>query len=233
MLPILLFVTAPYGRHATRKWGLTIPNREGWILMESPALLIFLYFTLNAGTMKNPASLIIVMLFAIHYINRSFIYPLRIRTQGKRMPLLIAALAIIFNMVNGYINGYYISSIQHKFTGAWLTDPRFIIGLMLFLAGMILNITADEKLIRMRKDRSDGYKIPYGQLFNLISCPNFFGEIIEWLGFAVLCWSLPALSFLVWTISNLLPRALDHHRWYKEKFRDYPSDRKALFPHLL
>jgi steroid 5-alpha reductase family enzyme len=149
------------------------------------------------------------------------------------MPLLIAVMAVLFNAVNSFINGYYLGTLQQQYNDSWLTDFRFIAGTLLFLAGMIINLTADEQLIHLRKSRTNGYQIPYGRLFSQISCPNFFGEIIEWLGFALLCWSMPALSFLVWTISNLVPRALDHHRWYKKQFADYPANRKAVFPYLL
>jgi 3-oxo-5-alpha-steroid 4-dehydrogenase 1 len=233
VFPILLFVAAPYGRHSTGKWGMTISNREGWILMEVPALLIFLYLIASGKADKNAVVWIIVSLFTIHYANRSLIYPFRINTQGKRMPLLIVIMAIFFNTVNGYINGYYLGTLQHQYSYSWFTDPRFIVGIMLFFAGMIINISADEILIHLRKSKTNGYQIPYGNLFNKISCPNFFGEIIEWFGFAILCWSLPALSFLVWTVCNLVPRALDHHRWYKRQFADYPLHRKAIFPYLL
>jgi 3-oxo-5-alpha-steroid 4-dehydrogenase 1 len=233
MFPILLRITAPYGRHSNQKWGITIPNRAGWLLMEMPALLIFLYLFLSGKPDKNAVVWIIVTLFSVHYINRSLIYPFRIKTKGKRMPLLIAIMAILFNTVNAFINGYYLGKLQDQYNQSWLTDPRFISGILIFLAGMIINITADETLIHMRKTRTKGYQIPHGGLFNIISCPNFFGEIMEWLGFAVLCWSLPALSFFIWTICNLLPRALDHHRWYKRQFSDYPADRKAVFPYLL
>ena len=233
IFPILLFVTAPYGRHSTRKWGITISNREGWILMEVPALLIFLYFIASGKGDKNTVVWIIVSLFTIHYSNRSLIYPFRIKTQGKRMPLLIVLTAIFFNTVNSYINGFYLGTLQHQYSNSWLYDPRFIVGILLFFTGMIINLSADEKLIHLRKSSTNGYQIPYGRLFNRISCPNFFGEIVEWLGFAILCWSLPALSFFVWTICNLLPRALDHHRWYKRQFADYPINRKAVFPYLL
>jgi steroid 5-alpha reductase family enzyme len=201
--------------------------------MEVPALLIFLYFIASGKTDKNAVVWIIVSLFTIHYTNRSLIYPFRIKTQGKRIPLLIAILAIFFNTVNSYINGYYLGTLQNQYCNSWLTDPRFIVGVLLFFAGMIINISADEKLIHLRKNKTNGYQIPYGNIFNKISCPNFFGEIIEWFGFAVLCWSLPALSFLVWTICNLVPRAIDHHRWYKRQFPNYPANRKAVFPYLL
>ena len=47
---VLLYVTAPYGRHSRRDWGFNIPNRLGWILMELPSLLVFaLAFLLGPG----------------------------------------------------------------------------------------------------------------------------------------------------------------------------------------
>ncbi len=233
ILPVMLFVTVPYGRHTSGKWGVTISNRFGWVLMEIPSLLIFTFYFLSGTAEKNTVVWIMALLFAVHYTNRSLIYPFRTKTKGKKMPLLIVCMAIFFNIANGFMNGYYLGSLQHQYTIAWLTDPRFIIGIILFVTGMIINMKADDKLINLRKNKHDEYQIPYGGLFNKISCPNFFGEIIEWLGFAVMCWSLPALSFFVWTICNLIPRALDHHRWYKKQFPGYPPERKALFPFIL
>jgi len=45
-------------------------------------------------------------------------------------------------------------------------------------------------------------------------------------------WSLPALSFAIWTAANLGPRARTHHRWYQQTFADYPPERRALIPKL-
>ena len=39
VLPINLVYKAPYGKHSTKKWGKTIDNKTGWILMELPALI--------------------------------------------------------------------------------------------------------------------------------------------------------------------------------------------------
>ena len=88
-------------------------------------------------------------------------------------------------------------------------------------------------LIKLRPAKGNGYKIPYGGLFKYVSCPNFFGEIISWAGFALVAFNLPALSFLIWTLINLSTRALDHHRWYLKEFPEYDKDRKALIPYLL
>jgi hypothetical protein len=95
---------------------------------------------------------------------------------------------------------------------------------------MYINQKADNMLIALRTPGETGYKIPTGWLFEKISCPNLFGELIEWLGFAILCWNLPAFSFFIWTSANLIPRAISHHKWYRQQFADYPADRKAIFP---
>lgn len=87
--------------------------------------------------------------------------------------------------------------------------------------------------MNLRKTGETGYKIPFGFLFDKISCPNHFGEIVQWLGFAIMAWNLPASTFLIWTLANLLPRSLRHHKWYKEKFEEYPEERKAVIPWLV
>lgn len=75
-----------------------------------------------------------------------------------------------------------------------------------------------------------GYKIPRGGAFELVSGANFFGEIVEWFGFALAAWSLPAFAFAVFTFANIGPRAASHHQWYLKKFPDYPRNRRAVIP---
>lgn len=75
------------------------------------------------------------------------------------------------------------------------------------------------------------YKIPHGGLFQYISCANFFGEIIEWLGYAIASSSLAGWAFLVFVCANLIPRGMAHHQWYLDKFKDdYPKNRYAVIP---
>jgi 3-oxo-5-alpha-steroid 4-dehydrogenase 1 len=233
MFPVLLIVTAPYGRHSSRNWGPVIPNRIGWVIMELPSLITFITFFLLGPNPLNLTLLLFFLLYTIHYANRSIIFPFRTHTSRKRMPLVIALFAIFFNLVNGSLNGYYFGTVSHGYSIDWLYDVRFILGGILFLSGMTINIRSDNILLSLRKSSSNGYAIPRGGLFRYISCPNFFGEILEWTGFAIMTWSPAALSFAVWTLVNLLPRALDHHKWYREKFEDYPPRRKALIPFIL
>lgn len=227
---LLQFVTAPYGRHTKQGWGPQISNKVGWILMEAPSFLIILYFFLTSD--QSSFASMLSILWLLHYFNRTFIFPFRIRTKGKRMPLIIVASAIFFNLINAGLNGYFLAHFEN-YTLSSFAKWNFFLGIILFLAGFIINQISDHKLIHLRKPNETGYKIPKGFLFNYISCPNLFGELLQWSGFAIMAWNLPALTFLVWTCANLLPRATKHHQWYKSRFPDYPKKRKAIFPGLL
>jgi hypothetical protein len=233
IFPFVLKITAPYGRHTTRSWGALINNRLGWIIMESPALLVFAGFFLFGSNHHTPVTWIFFSLWVLHYVNRTLIFPFRLRTKGKKMPVSIVLMALGFNFMNGFVNGYYLGSVATGYTLSWLADPRFIVGIIVFLSGMFINMQADNILIHLRKPGETGYVIPKGGFFRYVSCPNHFGEIIEWFGFALMTWSSPALSFAIWTLVNVLPRSLQHHRWYKKTFEHYPAERKALIPFVL
>lgn len=233
VVPVLLFVTAPYGRHSKTNWGPMIKNNLGWFLMEVPSLLIFSWFIIKSKSYTDIVILVASAMWIGHYFNRSIIFPFRLKTQGKKMPVLIMLFAVFFNAVNAGLNGYWFAYISEGYPEGWVKDPRFIFGVILFVLGFFINQYHDRILLTLRKTRKNGYEIPYGGLFKYVSCPNFLGEIIEWIGFVLVAWNLPALSFLVWTMANLVPRAMSHHKWYNSYFKDYPKERKAIFPWLL
>ena len=114
-----------------------------------------------------------------------------------------------------------------------MNSPAFYSGISIFLIGMYINIRSDYLIISLRKDKSPGYQMPNKFMHKYISAPNYFGEIVEWIGWAILTWSISGLVFAIWTIANLFPRALAHHKWYQEKFSDYPKNRKAIIPGII
>jgi hypothetical protein len=230
---LLFFVKAPYGRHSRKDWGPSIPNRLAWFLMEFPSLLVFICCFLFGPKGIQALTWIFFALYVFHYTNRSLVWPWRTRTSGKEMPLVVMLLAIIFNLVNGFTNGYYFSAFAREYTFDWLRDARFIIGAVLYGGGTFLNWWSDQILLSLRKGGKKGYYIPQRGLFRWVSCPNFLGEIVQWTGFAVMTWSPAALVFALWTFFNLVPRALAHHKWYRETFPEYPPGRKALIPFIL
>lgn len=228
----LFLITAPYGRHERRGWGPTIPSWLGWMLMEAPSLLAMgVCFAVHPPLL--PGAWVFLALWALHYTNRSFVYPLRNPGGKKPMPLFICGSAIFFNLVNGYLNGRGFTVFGPQYDWSWFAEPRTVIGLALWAAGFSLNLWADQILLHLRKPGETGYKVPHGGPYRLVSCPNYLGEMVEWGGFALAAWSPAALTFAVWTAANLLPRALSHHRWYRQKFPDYPPERRALIPFVL
>lgn len=226
----LFFISAPYGKHFRRGWGPILPSKTVWILMETPPPILFAALFVLGNAEKNAPIIIFFCMWQAHYIHRAFIYPFTIRNGQKKMPLVVMLMGIIFNIGNTYVNGRYLFTLSGGYSIEWLKDPRFIIGLILFTTGFIINRWADSVLRGLRKRGDTGYGIPRGGLYNLISCPNYFGEIIEWIGWAITTWSLAGLAFAIWTIANLVPRARSHHLWYRKNFSDYPPHRDALIP---
>ena len=228
----LLFVTAPYGRHVRSGWGPSLPGWIGWLAMEAPAALVFAFFYLQGGHRAEAVPLAFLILWETHYLYRAFVYPLGLRRGRGRMPVSVAGMAVAFNLLNGYVNGRWVSGFG-SYPEGWFADPRFLVGVALFAGGLALNVLSDRALRRLRAPAETGYKVPRGGAFEWVSCPNYLGEIVEWTGWAIATWSLPGLAFAVYTAANLAPRALSHHAWYRREFPDYPRERRALFPYLL
>lgn len=227
----LLWREAPYGRYSNNRWGPMISNKMGWFMMETTVLVSFLiWIPFRTFQWQSPAGFM-MLLFIMHYLHRSFVYPFMIRTRGKKMPLVIMASAILFNTVNGSLLGIWFGSFAH-YPDSWWSSFPFIAGTILFLLGMGINWRSDYHLIRLRSIHETGYRIPLAGLFRYVSSPNLAGEILEWSGYALLTWSLPALAFLIWTCANLVPRALANHQWYRQQFPEYPGERKALIPFI-
>ena len=230
---LLLRQRQPYGRHLTPGWGPLIPNQLGWMIMEGVAPVFISYWYWTGTQEKTMTGHFFYGMYVLHYVYRSFIFPFLTHTRGKKIPLVISGSAVFFNFCNTFILGYYLGNIGGQYSDDYFLSFRFIGGLVIMLTGFYINFRSDNMLIALRKPGETGYKIPFGFLFNKVSCPNHFGEIVEWFGFALMMGSAAGWSFALWTFVNLVPRAMDHHRWYQEQFPDYPKDRRAVIPHIL
>ncbi len=228
----LFFVSAPYGRFARKGWGPRMSNRLGWIIQESPASLLFFFYFFVGQRQTEVVPVLLLILWQVHYLHRSFIFPFRLRGERKQTTMLIVGLAVLFNFGNAYLNARWIFGLGPGYELSWLWDTRFVLGLALFIFGFVVNKHADHILINLRAPGETGYKIPKGGFYRFISSPNYFGEIIQWGGWALMCWNWGGFAFFVWTVANLAPRAFSIHKWYKKTFDDYPVRRKALLPFL-
>ena len=227
----LCFINAPYGRYNSGNWGPQVNARLGWLLMESPSVVIPIGVFIYVRGWESSAITILFCIWQAHYIYRAWVYPFRLARASSPMPIFLSCFGGIFNIVNSSLHGVWLIVFRESVALDW-TAYNTIFGLLIFIIGMFINIDSCSRLISLKKKQPEGYSIPCGGMFRWISCPNYFGEIIEWFGWALLTWSLPGLAFAVWTLANLGPRSRAHHLWYREKFVDYPSERKALIPKL-
>jgi steroid 5-alpha-reductase/3-oxo-5-alpha-steroid 4-dehydrogenase 1 len=185
------------------------------------------------GERRDLVTVVFLLIWQLHYVNRAFIFPFRRRGGVATMPLAIAASGLFFNLLNGYLNWRFLTHFAPAYPLSWLVDPRFLGGLLLFGLGFAVNQHADWVLFHLRQPGETGYKIPHGGLYRWVSCPNYLGELMEWCGFALCTFSVPGLGFALWTAANLVPRALAHHRDYRRRFPAYPPERRAILPYLL
>lgn len=231
----LRFITPGYGMFYTPKWGPTVSNRLGWIIMEAPSLICMAFLWALSGRRCDSALIVMASLFMLHYFQRSFIFPLLIKGKN-RMPLAIIILGGIFNVINAYLIGgwlFYVSPAD-AYPVAWLATPKFIIGTFIFFLGMGINWQSDYIIRHLRKPGDRRHYIPMGGMFRYVTSANYFGEILEWSGFAVLTWSLPGFIFVLWTFANLGPRARSLYARYTEEFGDeFTSlNRKYIIPFI-
>ncbi len=200
---LLLFINAPHGRFhpyndpglrkGTTGWlkslwmspSLNVDGQRAWIIMELPSLIIFCRTFWNDTHTKHqivsdfraPSS-VLAALYAMHYINRALISPLR-TTSRSPSHLGVFVSGILFNILNASLMGEYIGALSNApnlFVGSFWHSPAFLSGLILFVAGFISNVWHDEVLLKLRKTRnkrdvSSGgrYKIPHGGLYRFIS----------------------------------------------------------------
>ncbi|KAJ7338360.1 hypothetical protein JRQ81_011400 [Phrynocephalus forsythii] len=229
VVPIYFF-GIPYGRYTSRSFGFLIPARVAWMVQEAPAFLVpFLLLLCSDGARLGAwSNRVLLGLFLVHYAYRSFIFPFLIR-GGKPTPLIPFFLALLFCLCNGYMQGRSLSNYA-EYPSNWVIDLRFLLGITGWITGLAINIQSDHILRNLRKPGETGYKIPRGGMFEYVTGANYFGEVLEWFGYALACSTLESVAFAVSTLIVLANRAYKHHRWYHEKFEDYPRQRKILIP---
>jgi 3-oxo-5-alpha-steroid 4-dehydrogenase 1 len=245
-------------------YGPKINARISWFLFECPNLfwswhlcyhrlngsMLFLdgdeslVVKIRSGEIVVSTNALLVGLFTLHYVNRAIIYPLRMHRSSQPVPLVVILSAVAFTALNGYLQCFYLGHIlklQPLTVSTYgVLNLQALVGILVFFIGMCINIQSDGVLrsLRSQNKGTDAttrrYYIPKGLFYTYISCPNFAGEILEWIGFAIGSnFSLPSVAFVCYTVSNLVPRGIAHHEWYKNKFEDYPFERKwAVIPFI-
>ena len=228
----LYFVKAGYGIFRTKQWGLSINNKVAWILMEAPVFFVMLYMWASNGTPTTLPAFLAFLLFELHYFQRSFIFPLMMKGQSQ-MPVAIMLMGVIFNVINGLVIGTSLFTLPpsaYNDGAAYLTHPTAIAGIAIFFSGMGINLHSDHVIRHLRKPGDNRHYLPQKGFYRYVTSANYFGELVEWTGFALLCPTPAAWLFVVWTAANLVPRAAAIHKRYRDEFGDAVGSRKRILP---
>jgi 3-oxo-5-alpha-steroid 4-dehydrogenase 1 len=234
------FLPSPYGRFASSRFGVSLPSRIGWFLMELPASLSFLFFFFRGERRAELVPLIFLCMWIIHYGNRGFYFPFSMRVaKGDRSSFSITVILVgwMVTSLHGYFHARYFTHLGTQYTREWLHDPRFLVGFVVYYGFYALNLHSDAIIrnLRTRDEIESGqkiYRIPQGGLFRWVTSPSYLTELGAWAGFALCTWSLAGAFIFLISLGNLVPRAYATHKWYREKFPDYPAERKALLPFI-
>uniref|UniRef100_A0A7N0VFA9 3-oxo-5-alpha-steroid 4-dehydrogenase C-terminal domain-containing protein n=1 Tax=Kalanchoe fedtschenkoi TaxID=63787 RepID=A0A7N0VFA9_KALFE len=131
-----------------------------------------------------------------------------------------------------------MSVIEHEFWGYLkpLTKLGWCewAGAAIFLWGWIhqRNCHAILGSLRQRKRDRDKHVTPTGDWFNYVSSPHYLAEMVIYAGLVIASGGTDLTIWLAFafTVANLCFAAGETHRWYLDKFEDYPRDRKAVIP---
>jgi len=229
----LYFVDAGYGLLINKKWGLQISNKLAWVLMESPVFIVMLILWITSPRRFELLPLLFFIFFELHYFRRSFVFPLMMKGKSK-MPVSIMSMGVIFNLINGYIQGEWLFHLApvEMYDSEWLLSPQFIAGTVIFFGGMFINWQSDSIVRNLRAPGDTNHYLPEKGMFRYVTSAGYLGEILEWTGFAILTWSWSGAVFAWWTFANLVPRANTIYHKYREMFGDKVGARKRVFPFL-
>ena len=152
------------------------------------------------------------------------------------MPCGIMLMGVIFNTLNALMQGgwiFYLAPEQGYYDG-WMCKPYIYIGAAIWLAGFVINLHSDYIIRHLRKPGDKKHYIPKGGMFRFVSSANYFGEFMEWVGYAIASWSVAGVVFAWWTFANLAPRAGDLRKRYEEEFGEEFTklNRKRIIPFI-
>jgi len=180
----LSFFAAPYGKYSASKgFGPLVPAQIAWCFMEIPNLWVAAIVYAYRSNVSDPAisgqvNKVALFCFLLHYVNRSIIYPYRMRSSAcTPMPVSVMFAALIFCSWNGFNQSASLILVNHN--PAKISDLQSIVGLAVFAAGFYINVTSDSILISARKhgDKAANggpkYVIPTGGMFRYVSCANY------------------------------------------------------------
>ncbi|PNT22092.1 hypothetical protein POPTR_008G012800v4 [Populus trichocarpa] len=212
---------------STSKQNNTVCGRDGMLVVYIPAFLSAVAFSWlfpNVGL----RFLLVKSALTIHFFKRI----LEVLFVHKYSGGMAVDTVIIITL--GYFTTTSITIYALSLTQGFPEPPVDLKypGVVLFLVGIVGNFYHHHLLSSLRTKNDNGYKVPKGGLFGLVTCPHYFFEILIFLGISFISQTLYTFASTISTICYLMGRSYATRRWYLTKFDDFPKDVKAIIPYV-
>ncbi|ORY77740.1 synaptic glyco protein SC2 [Protomyces lactucae-debilis] len=179
----------------------------------------------------SSAQYITLAMVMLHFLKREYETMFVHRFSAETMPF--------FNLFKNCAHYWIIGGALL----AWFTyGPAYAvetwqfpkIAVFTFVMGEMCNLKTHKILRDLRRPGSTERRIPYGLGFDWVSCPNYFFEILCWVGISATTGSHAAWAFTIVSAAQMWQWSLKKHQRYLKEFpKDYPKDRKILIPFVL
>ncbi|CAI7580540.1 unnamed protein product [Penicillium palitans] len=206
-----------------------------------PALFLFplrplLYFTFDKPLpLPSDLQLLVCTLLTVHFLKREFETIFVHRFSSATMPARnIVKNSAHYWVLAGFNIAYWV--FRPDATAATSTPNQALVyaGLALFVFGELANLNAHYILRNLRRPGTTERGIPSGFGFSVVTCPNYFFEILAWLGIFLvsqLNWSV--LFFVVVGGLQMWSWGWKKEKRYRKEFGDkYKKKRAVIFPGL-
>lgn len=173
--------------------------------------------------------------WSIHYIKRLLETIFVHRFSHATMPLRNLFKNCSYYWLFAMYVAYYVNHPEY-------TEPNTLqvyVGLAGFALAEAGNLSIHISLRNLRPAGTTTRKIPkptgnpFTKLFDFVSCPNYFYEVMAWLSFALMTQCVAALLFALAGMYQMTIWALGKHSNYKKEFLSYPRHRKAIIPFVI
>ncbi|MFQ6655560.1 hypothetical protein Gotur_026069 [Gossypium turneri] len=202
-----------------------VPSRVGMLLLYTPAFLVGV-----ASFWLYPADdsrfLFLKSAVTIHFFKRLFEVIFIHKYSGEMSLDTIIIILVSYFFVS-------LSLIYTQTFNQGLSEPSIdlkYLGIALFLIGISGNFYHHYLLSKLRTKGDKDYKIPKGGLFELVICPHYLFEILEFLGISLISQTLYSFSVTLGSALYLMCRSYVTRKWYVSKFEDFPKEVKAFIP---
>lgn len=201
-----------------------VSSRIGMLIIYTPSIFFSLIVSIAThGLLEFPVANILCIL---HFVKRDLEVLFLHIYSGKVSLGVSTMIGTYYTITASAISYVSAKEVSH-------TEKR--ISILLFVVGSIGNCYHHYLLAKLRSDGNNKkiYLIPQGGMFNYVTAPHYFFELIAWLGMAVASRHFNIYLVFLSMCSYLSGRAVAQSQFYKDKFADEWSEtKKILVPFL-